>query len=202
MYCLLVNNSARTLLTVSLGICLLACGPDADKQPGSKQQLQNSAGKSKSENSSQASGNSGKEQLALTIKTLRIDTSESSLASSADFAYFEAGHFGDKTQYMGRIADELGGAYAVHCRAGQPFSIEVKYQNPGIDRQDALRIMNRLLSKNAGEIIEHDDEDLKKKDAAQAAEFFYFKGGPKTELLYANNSTQQVVQINVWSKNS
>lgn len=102
---------------------------------------------------------------------------------------------------MGRIADESGGAYAVHCRQGKPFSIEVKYQGDGIERDTAIKIMHRLLPPDAGELIEHDDEDLRKMDAKQAAEFFYFKGGPRTELLYANDSDKRVVQINIWTKN-
>ena len=137
----------------------------------------------------------------LSLKELRLDVSETDLAKSNDFAYFPGGHFGDKTQYMGGVLDEFGGAYAVHCRQGKPFSIEAKYQGNGIERDAALKIMQRLLPPNAGSVIEHDDEDLRKMDAPQAAEFFYYATGPRTELLYAHNSNKKVVQINIWTKN-
>lgn len=134
------------------------------------------------------------------ISNLHLDIKEKDLANSADFAYFEPGHFGEKTQYMGRLADEYGGAYAVHCRNSLPFSIEVKYSNGGIKRELAMKVMERLLPKNSGDIVEHDDEDLEKRDAKQAAEFFYYKRGPRAELLYAEDSIENVMQVNVWTK--
>lgn len=137
---------------------------------------------------------------AITLKTLRLDVSENSLSKSKEFEYFAGGHFGEKTQYNGKIADEFGGAYAVHCRSGKPFSIEVKYQGAGIKRDDAMKVMQRLLPPDSGEVVEHDDEDVKKMDAKQAAEWFYYKGGARTELLYADNSNQNVVQVNIWTK--
>ncbi len=138
---------------------------------------------------------------SIKLSELKLDVVEGTLENSKDsFEYFPAGHFGDKTQYNGKLADEFGGAYAVHCRQGHPFSIEVKYPAKGIERDDAMKILKRLLPNDAGEIVEHDDEDLKKMDAKQAAEFFYFKGGPYSELLYADNSNSKVVQINLWTK--
>ena len=136
----------------------------------------------------------------ITVANLHIDIEEVDLSKSAEFSYFEPGHFGEKTQYMGRKADEFGGAYAVHCRNTLPFSIEVKYPNGGIKRDDALKIMQRLLPSNVSSITEHDDDDLKKRDATQAAEFFYYEGGWHTELLYAADSIENVVQVNVWSR--
>ena len=175
---------SRQLLTIS--IIVLALGTSACR---------------KAEDSGSDSGPTTAATEAVELKTLRLNISEKSLKQSKDFEYFAAGHFGEKTQYNGRIADEFGGAYAVHCRSGLPFSIEVKYQGTGIKREQAMQVMNRLLPADAGEVIEHDDEDLKKMDASQAAEFFYYKGGPRTELLYADKSNQNVVQINVWTKN-
>ena len=132
---------------------------------------------------------------------LHLDVKESDLKNpSSDFEFFPGGHFGDKTQYNGRIADEFGGAYAVHCRSGVPFSIEVKYQGKGIPREEAMKVMNRLLPTKPGWIIEHDDEDRQKKDTKQAAEFFYFKENCYAELLYAENSDQNVVQVNVFMR--
>lgn len=137
---------------------------------------------------------------AVKLSELKLNVSEADLAKSEDFEFFPGGHFGDKTQYNGRKADEFGGAYAVHCRKGLPFSIEVKYQGDGIPKEAAMKVMQRLLPENSGEVIEHDDEDLQKMDAPQAAEFFYYKAGPRTELLYATDSNKNVVQINIWTK--
>lgn len=150
-------------------------------------------------NSSAAKKKSGSSE-PITVSNLHIDIEEVGLSRSAEFSYFEPGHFGEKTQYMGRKADEFGGAYAVHCRNSLPFSIEVKYSNGGIKRDDALKVMQRLLPGNVSSITEHDDDDLKKRDATQAAEFFYYEGGWHTELLYANDSIENVVQVNVWSR--
>lgn len=172
--------SSVILLAFFLGALVSACSPSQVSSSG------HLAGKNAVER--------------ITIKTLRISVLESELAQSPDFAFFPAGHFGDKTQYNGRIADEFGGAYAVHCRSGKPFSIEVKYPQNGIARSTAIKVMERLLPPNSGEVVEHDDEDLKKMDARQPAEFFYYKGGAFTELLFANDSNTQVVQVNVWIK--
>lgn len=136
----------------------------------------------------------------LKIETLKLNVSEPELASSSDFQYFAAGHFGEKTQYNGKRADEFGGAYAVHCRSQKPFSVEVKYPEQGIAKATALKVMERLLPPASGELTEHDDEDVKKMDSPQAAEFFYYKNGPRTELLYAKGSDKNVVQVNVWTK--
>jgi hypothetical protein len=136
----------------------------------------------------------------LKIEKLKLNASEQELAGSTDFQYFPAGHFGDKTQYNGKKADEFGGAYAVHCRAQKPFSIEVKYPEPGIAKINAMKVMERLLPPGAGEVVEHDDEDVKKMDSPQAAEFFYYKNGPRTELLYAKGSDKNIVQVNIWTK--
>jgi hypothetical protein len=144
-----------------------------------------------------AQGNAGK---GLKKSELRLDVGENQLQQSSDFAFFAPGHFGDKTQYMGRYPDEFGGAYAIHCRQAKPFSIEVKYQGDGISRDDAMKVMHRLLPPDAGDVIEHDDDDLKLMDSPQAAEFFYFKGGPRSELLYAKGSNKKVVQVNLWTK--
>ncbi|MBX9688106.1 MAG: hypothetical protein K2X27_15470, partial [Candidatus Obscuribacterales bacterium] len=63
-------------------------------------------------------------------------------------------------------------------------------------------ILERLLPPRAGKVIEHDDDDLKKMDAPQAAEFFYYENGAKAELLYAKDSATRVIQVNVWTKNA
>lgn len=149
------------------------------------------------------SSDAGKHSVSgppLRLQNLRLDLSENDLANSHDFAYFEPGHFGEKTQYMGKVADEFGGAYAVHCRKGKPFNIEVKYQGTGIQSANAMKIVHRLLPPNTGDLVEHDEDDLKKMDAAQPAEFFYFKNGPRCELIYANGSSTSVVQVNVWTR--
>ena len=131
---------------------------------------------------------------------LQLDLNEDQLGALQDFAYFAAGHFGDKTQYMGKYPDEFGGAYAVHCRARKLFCIEVKYPAAGVERESAMKVMQRLLPKGAGKVVEHDNDDLVKKDTPQPAEFFYFQNGPRTELLYAHGSLSQVIQINIWTK--
>lgn len=145
-------------------------------------------------------GSARKSTGLVALRKLRITCSEADLAASPDFAYFAAGHFGEKTQYNGRIADEWGGAYAVHCRRGLPFNIEVKYQGEGISRQQALDLLDRLLSSDRGELTEHDDEDLRKMDAEHPAEFFYYKNGEKAEFIYAANSNTRVIQVNSWTK--
>ncbi len=153
-----------------------------------------------SQTETSSASNSPAKSIKLT--ELKLDSTESTLQESRNyFEFFPAGHFGEKTQYNGKMADEYGGAYAVHCRRGLPFSIEVKYPPGGIDKKSAIQVMERLLPNDAGMVIEHDDEDVKKMDARQPAEFFYYKGGPRTELLYADNSNSKVVQINVWTKN-
>lgn len=167
-----------TLLITGAVSILSSCSPSAQNNPG--------AGVSPAK--------------AIKLSELKLSNTEAELSASPDFEFFPGGHFGEKTQYNGRIADESGGAYAVHCRKGLPFSIEVKYQDKGIPREQALKIMQKLLPDDAGELIEHDDEDLQKMDAPQAAEFFYYKGGPRTELLYATDSNKNVVQINIWTK--
>lgn len=170
------------ILAISISACLLsACGK-------------------KTEPSLSAPASQGQSASNLTVKNLNLAVSAAELAASKQFAYFEGGHFGDKTQYNGSEADELGGAYAVHCRSGKPFSIEVKYQGDGIERSQALVLLERLLPPDKGKLIEHDDEDLQKMDAPQAAEFFYFEAGPKAEFLFAPDSNKNVVQVNVWSK--
>lgn len=138
---------------------------------------------------------------AVKLNDLNLSVTEDDLKKSSDsFEFFPGGHFGEKTQYNGKSADEIGGALSVHCRSGKPFSIEAKYHD-GIPRELAMKKMQKLLPANPGEVIEHDDDDRIKKDCKQAAEFFYYKSGPYSELLYAENSSDKVVQINVWTKN-
>lgn len=197
-YSLRMHKWGRHLTSIGLLLTLLpvlvACKQDTSSSNHNEASLQSKT------TSALAPGDHAASGEPIKISNLHLDIEEKDLAKSAEFAYFEPGHFGEKTQYMGRLADEYGGAYAVHCRNTLPFSIEVKYSNGGIKRELAMKVMERLLPKNSGDIVEHDDEDLKKRDAKQAAEFFYYKHGPRTELLYAEDSIENVVQVNVWTK--
>lgn len=135
------------------------------------------------------------------LEELNLSVPESVLKISKNaFEYFEGGHFGDKTQYNGKVADKLGGAYAVHCRAGIPFSIEAKYQTPGISHEDAMIVMHRLLSPKHGQVANHDDTDRKENDTKQAAEWFAYNDGSLGSLLFAENSNDKVVQVTVYTE--
>jgi hypothetical protein len=162
--------------------------------------LSNNANQAKNADTAAKTTSTSSAEKTLKQDELRLDLSEDAIGAMQDFAYFAAGHFGDKTQYMGKYPDEFGGAYAIHCRARKPFCIEVKYPAAGIERESAMKVMQRLLPKDAGKITEHDNDDLVKKDTPQAAEFFYFQNGPRTELLYAHGSFNRVIQINIWTK--
>lgn len=138
---------------------------------------------------------------SITLEEVNLSTPEAVLLKSKQaFEYFPGGHFGDKTQYNGKVADQLGGAYAVHCRAEMPFSIEVKYAEPGISREDALIVMHRILSPKHGQVTNHDDQDRQENDVKQAAEWFAYGNGSIGELLYAVNSKEKVVQVNVFAE--
>jgi len=137
----------------------------------------------------------------ITLEEVNLSTPESVLLKSKEaFEYFPGGHFGDKTQYNGKVADKLGGAYAVHCRAEMPFSIEVKYAAPGISHEDAMIVMHRLLSPKHGQVTNHDDYDRLERDVKQAAEWFSYNDGSLGSLLFAENSNDKVVQVTVFTE--
>ena len=135
------------------------------------------------------------------LKALRLGVTESTLRSSGEaFAFAPNGHFGDKVQYNARFPDQFGGAYAVHCRAGKSYGIEVKYPEAGINVVDARTILQSLIKSAAGEQCGHNDDDLKKGDTKDACEFYYYTKKVRAELVYAHNSQDRVRQVSVWSQ--
>ena len=137
----------------------------------------------------------------ITLEELNLGTPEAILLKSKKtFEYFPGGHFGDKTQYNGKVADKHGGAYAVHCRAEIPFNIEVKFPAPGITHDEAMIVMSRLLPPKHGQVTNHDDTDRKERDTKQAAEWFQYNDGSLGQLLFAENSNENVVQVNVFAE--
>lgn len=135
------------------------------------------------------------------VKTLQIGESEASLKKSrAAFAFAPNGHFGDKLQYNAREADEFGGAYAVHCRGGKSFGIEVKYPETGVPVADAKLVLARLLASAGGELVSSNREDLAASDVKEPYEFFYYKNNVRAEFAYASNSRDKVREISIWSQ--
>lgn len=134
------------------------------------------------------------------VKSLQIGESEASLRKSrAAFAFAPNGHFGDKLQYNAREADEFGGAYAVHCRGGKSFGIEVKYPETGVPVADAKIVLTRLLASAGGELVSSNREDLATSDVKEPYEFFYYKNNVRAEFVYAPNSRDKVREISIWS---
>lgn len=140
---------------------------------------------------------------ATAVKTdeVQLGVSEAQLKASTDsFAFAANGHFGDKVQYNSRVADANGGAYAIHCRKGKSFGIEVKYPSSGILASAAKSTLQRLIPTSAGTLVTRNDDDLKRGDCKSAAEFLYYSNRVRAELLYAENSHTRVREINVWSQ--
>lgn len=135
------------------------------------------------------------------VKSLQIGESEATLKKSREaFAFAPNGHFGDKVQYNAREADEFGGAYAVHCRGGKSFGIEVKYPEAGVPAADAKLVLTRLLSSAGGELVSNNREDLACSDVKEPYEFFYYKNNVRAEFVYAANSREKVREISIWSQ--
>lgn len=135
------------------------------------------------------------------VSSLQLHVAEATLRQSPDsFDFAENGHFGDKVQYNSRTPDEFGGSYAVHCRAGKCYGIEVKYPQAGIAPSSAKQILSRLISSLAGAESGHDKQDLEKNDAEQPVEFIYFKNKVRAELTYCKGSRDRVCQIAIWTE--
>jgi hypothetical protein len=140
-------------------------------------------------------------QTLHSLDDLRLGISDEILiASKSIFSPDSFGHFGNKTQYDSVRPDKFGGTYSVHCRNGQCFGIEVKYPAPGINRVAAIATINNLLQGVASKITEHDDTDLRLKDAGSPGEFFYFSNIARAELFYNKDDYTKISQIDVWKK--
>ncbi len=130
------------------------------------------------------SGIQARESAPLTAPNLvRVGMPESLIREARSiFVYDERGHFGTKTQYNSASMNTGGGSLVVHCRDGVCFGVEVKYDENGVKRSDAVALMRQLLSIGDAAPVEHDDADITKNDAKRRAEFFYFeKDSAKTE---------------------
>lgn len=134
------------------------------------------------------------------VMSVHLGASEKSLRKSKDsFAFDPNGHFGDKVQYDSRLPDEFGGAYAVHCRSGHCFGIEVKYPH-SIAAATAHKVLNRLIQTVAGKQTGHDNDDLRHGDADRPSEYFYFANKVRAELIYNAGTQDQVDELNAWTE--
>lgn len=142
---------------------------------------------------------SGASARPVKLADLSIEVTEEALnAPQSDFFFNAHGHFGDKTQFNSRLADEAKAGYTVHCVKHSAIGIEVNYPPEGIVKSKAEKVLKGLLGASKPALIEADGDDLIDPSCPQACEYFYFENGLRGEFFYVPGSKSRIVQINLW----
>ncbi len=114
------------------------------------------------------------------------------------FAYNEAGHFGNKTQFEGRQPDSFGGSYYLHCRDGKVYAVEVLYP-AGLEKNKSDQVLERILKTGLSKSQEHDISELSMKDCPKPSEYYYFdQGKVGAQLEHDQKEQDKIVRIYCW----
>ncbi len=142
-------------------------------------------------------GNGVTVEGTIPLSSVNLGTRESAL-KEARITFTQdlsaAANAGGRSQFLSREKTAGGGQYVVQCKNGNPFRIEVIYQNAPVPKEAALALAKGLLPKDAPPQSRVDDESVRQ-HLPEPRETYFFGEDYIFELFCADKNGETVKSI-------